>query len=75
MREILFICTGNTCRSPMAEGFFSHLAWGKALEWQSGSAGLGASGTPTPSRNEWAMSAEELLCRSCRTDSATGSQQ
>jgi len=23
--NILFVCTGNTCRSPMAEGFFRHL--------------------------------------------------
>lgn len=23
--NILFVCTGNTCRSPMAEVFFSHL--------------------------------------------------
>ncbi|MFQ9975324.1 MAG: hypothetical protein ACLRVN_03055 [Butyricicoccus sp.] len=21
MEQIIFICTGNTCRSPMAEGF------------------------------------------------------
>lgn len=23
--NILFVCTGNTCRSPMAEGYFRHL--------------------------------------------------
>lgn len=24
--EILFVCTGNTCRSPMAEGYFNKLS-------------------------------------------------
>ncbi len=24
MKNILFVCTGNTCRSPMAEGIFNH---------------------------------------------------
>lgn len=26
MKKIVFICTGNTCRSPMAEGMFNALA-------------------------------------------------
>ena len=27
MKKILFICTGNTCRSQMAEGFANNLGW------------------------------------------------
>ena len=25
MPDIIFVCTGNICRSPMAEGIFVHL--------------------------------------------------
>lgn len=46
MKNILFICTGNTCRSPMAERFFNQFARGEAPEWQASSAGLHVSGTP-----------------------------
>ena len=31
MRTVLFICTGNTCRSPMAEGIARHLASEKRI--------------------------------------------
>jgi protein arginine phosphatase len=31
-KKILFICTGNTCRSPMAEGLLKKLASGKDIE-------------------------------------------
>ena len=40
-KHILFICTGNTCRSPMAEGLFRKLSAGHP-EWQAGSAGTSA---------------------------------
>lgn len=29
MKNILFVCTGNTCRSPMAEGIFNHVVLGE----------------------------------------------
>ncbi len=40
--KVLFVCTGNTCRSPMAEYLFNHLAKIRALDWCALSAGLAA---------------------------------
>jgi protein-tyrosine phosphatase len=40
-RSILFVCTGNICRSPTAEAVLRHLAREKSLELQIESAGLG----------------------------------
>lgn len=39
--HILFVCTGNTCRSPMAEGIFKQLAAGNPL-LRCSSAGISA---------------------------------
>src|SRR5260221_2300846 len=48
MRNVLFVCTGNYCRRPMAEGLFSDLIRGRAgIEVTS--AGIGAVGGQPPS--------------------------
>jgi len=41
MKTILFLCTGNVCRSPMAEGLFRHAVKDRG-EFRVVSAGLGA---------------------------------
>jgi glycine hydroxymethyltransferase len=41
MKKILFVCTGNVCRSPMAEGLLRHMLRGRD-DVQVASAGLGA---------------------------------
>lgn len=48
MKTILFICTGNVCRSPMAEGIFRHAIQGRG-NYRVMSAGLGAMDGQPPS--------------------------
>src|SRR4051812_36388708 len=50
MKTILFICTGNICRSPMAEGLFRHAMRG-SNEYRVMSAGVGACDGQLPSVN------------------------
>jgi protein-tyrosine-phosphatase len=46
MKHVLFVCTGNTCRSPMAEGLFLKAVADRG-DYEVGSAGVAASkGTP-----------------------------
>lgn len=40
MMNILFVCTGNTCRSPMAEGILRDMAEKKGMEIRVKSAGV-----------------------------------
>ncbi len=46
MKKLLFVCTGNTCRSPMAMFYFNHLAKEKNLHWRADSAGFSGYGDP-----------------------------
>ena len=41
-KNILFVCTGNSCRSVMAEGMFRELVSGQADQFHVGSAGVSA---------------------------------
>lgn len=42
MKNILFVCTGNTCRSPLAEGIMRHMAQQGGLDLTVSSAGVSA---------------------------------
>ncbi|MGE4181338.1 MAG: ribose 5-phosphate isomerase B, partial [Limisphaerales bacterium] len=42
MKTILFVCTGNICRSPMAEGLFQHLTGRMGDRYRALSAGVAA---------------------------------
>jgi RpiB/LacA/LacB family sugar-phosphate isomerase len=50
MKTILFVCTGNVCRSPMAEGLFRHATKGRG-DYEVFSAGVGAIDGLPPSEN------------------------
>ncbi len=40
MKRVLFVCTGNTCRSPMAQGLMNQYAHKMGLDIQATSAGI-----------------------------------
>ncbi|MCR8844737.1 low molecular weight protein arginine phosphatase [Paenibacillus sp. SC116] len=42
MTRILFVCTGNTCRSPMAESLLRHMASDRGIAVEARSAGVAA---------------------------------
>lgn len=55
--HVLFVCLGNICRSPMAEGLFRHVAQERALEVVVESAGTSSwhIGDPPDSRGQATM--------------------
>lgn len=53
MKRVLFVCTGNTCRSPLAEGMFSLTARTRGLAAEARSAGIAAvNGIPISKHTE-----------------------
>lgn len=56
MKRILFVCTGNTCRSPMAEAFLKGLAHEKGLILAVRSAGISTmDGLPVSTNSQYAL--------------------
>lgn len=47
-RHLLFVCTGNICRSPMAEHFLNRLTRDNGLPWTAASAGTAPHGIGMP---------------------------
>ncbi len=60
MKKVLFVCTGNICRSPMAEGFFRDLTKERG-GYEALSAGIGAINGQPPSTHAVTALAEENI--------------
>ena len=56
MPDVVFVCSGNTCRSPMAAALFNDLCAKRGLPWRAESAGIhAAEGTPASDGAFFAM--------------------
>lgn len=75
MPSILFVCTGNTCRSPMAEGLFRHhllAAHSDPAAWQVASAGTwAADGQPASPQAVAVMAQRGIDLRQHRSQCVT----
>lgn len=55
MKKVLFVCTGNTCRSPMAQAVFNILVKDSGVELLADSCGLYADGSPISENSKKAL--------------------
>ena len=51
MKKVVFVCTGNTCRSPMAEAVFNNEAGSRNIDIRAYSCGIYADGISSISKN------------------------
>ncbi len=51
MKKVLFVCTGNTCRSPMAQALFNKICETEGLDFIADSCGIYADGFSPVSDN------------------------
>ncbi|MCL1845254.1 MAG: low molecular weight protein arginine phosphatase [Defluviitaleaceae bacterium] len=71
MSEIIFVCTGNTCRSPMAAALAAAIFEREGLEFAVSSAGVFASGGTGASKNAvLAMELEKIDLREHKSRAA-----
>lgn len=72
MKTVLFVCTGNTCRSPMAECLFHALAFSQGAQVRAASAGLCApDGAPASEGALFAMRRRGLTLEGHRARTVT----